>query len=282
MKAGKLNYHLAASLDEAMAMNLAHDGMAKYMAGGQSLMPMLNLRLASSEEIIDITRIPELCQSHAMDEQYFIGAGVTHAMLEDGKVQDPAQGYLRHVAHGIAYRSIRNKGTLGGSLAHADPAADWPTALLALGAVAVIQRADGETQVPLAEFQRGLMETCLGEADLLKGVLLPRLSAGARWSYVKFCHKVGEFAHSIGAVVLDAPQGLAHAVLGAASDKPVLLPRLSAKLSQGMRLSELAGDAFTALLEQDIAEQTSHDKSSYDFHLHKTMITRAVTEALKK
>jgi len=282
MKAGKLNYHLAAGLDDAIALNLAHDGMAKYMAGGQSLMPMMNLRLASSEEIIDITRIPELGQSRAMGEHFFMGAGITHAMIEDGKVHDPAQGYLQHVAHGIAYRSIRNKGTLGGSLAHADPAADWPTALLALGAVAVIKRPGGDVQIPLENFQLGLMETCLGEADLLMGVLLPQLSTSARWSYVKFCHKVGEFAHSIGAVVLDTTQGLANAVLGAAGDKPVLLPRLSAKLSQGMRLSELTTDAFTALLEQDIAEQTSHDKSSYDFHLHKTMITRAVTEALKK
>jgi len=282
MKAGKLNYHAAASFDEAIALNQAHEGMAKYMAGGQSLMPMMNLRLASSEEIIDITRIPELCVSYAMGEFYFMGAGITHAMIEDGQVHDPAQGYLQHVASGIAYRSIRNKGTLGGSLVHADPAADWPTALLALGAVALIKRPDGEVQIPLADFQLGLMETCLGEADLLLGVLLPRLSANARWSYVKFCHKVGEFAHSIGAVMLDSTQGVANAVLGAAADKPVLLPRLSKKLSQGMNLSELSSDAFTSLLDQEITEQTSHDKSSYEFHLHKTMITRAVTEALTK
>ena len=282
MKAGKLNYHLAASLEDAMALNLAFDGRAKYMAGGQSLMPMMNLRLVLSEEIIDITRIPELCQAYSMGEHFFIGAGITHAMLEDGKVHDPARGYLKHVAHGIAYRSIRNKGTLGGSLASADPAADWPTALLALGADVVIKRGDSEIRIPLTEFQCGLMETCLIESDILKGVILPQLSCDARWSYLKFCHKAGEFAHSIGAVVLDPILGLARAVLGAAGDKPILLPLLSAKISLGLRLDELESDNFSALLERDITEQTSHQKSSYEFHLHKTMITRAVTEALKK
>ncbi|HEX2197294.1 MAG TPA: FAD binding domain-containing protein, partial [Burkholderiales bacterium] len=200
MKAAPLTYHRAASIALAIELGVRFDGRAKLMAGGQSLMPMMNLRMALAEQVIDIGGIAALRDCRSLDDKYFLGAGVTHAMVEDGRVEDPTRGYLRQVAAGIAYRSVRNRGTVGGSLAHADPAADWPAALRALDAVAVIEGPEGERQVPLAEFQRGLMETALGGAEVLKGVLLPRLSAKARWSYKKFCRKAGEFAHSIAAV----------------------------------------------------------------------------------
>lgn len=282
MKAAKLSYHRANTLEDALALAGRMGGMGKYMAGGQSLMPMMNLRLAMPEAVIDIARIAALGESKWVDGKLFIGAGITHAMIEDGKVEDPAQGYLQHVAGGIAYRSIRNKGTLGGSLVHADPAGDWPTALLALNAIAVIHGLDGERNVPLSDFQLGLMATCLGETDLLKGVLLPRLCSDARWAYLKFCHKVGEFAHSIGAVVLDPTLGLANVVLGAAADKPVALPGVSARLAAGLRAQDVADSAFATLVEQDLAQVTDHAKPSYEFQVHKTIIIRAVTEALKK
>ncbi|MDO8300082.1 xanthine dehydrogenase family protein subunit M, partial [Lacisediminimonas sp.] len=212
----------------------------------------------------------------------FIGAGVTHAMIEDGKVEDCAAGYLRHVAAGIAYRSVRNRGTVGGSLAHADPAADWPTALLALDARVVIHGAAGEREEPLAAFQVGLMETSLAEGELLLGVLLPQLSPGARWAYKKFCQKLGEFAHSIGAVVFDPALGLANVVVGAAGDKPVRLPQVSARLAAGLQAQDVASADFMALLEQDLAAGTALDPSSYDFQVHKTILKRAITEALTK
>jgi carbon-monoxide dehydrogenase medium subunit len=286
MKAANTTYHKANKLDDAVAIAKGVDGMPKYMAGGQSLLPMMNLRLAMPDAVIDISGIPALRESRRETGpdggKLFIGAGVTHAMIEDGKVEDPAQGYLRNVAGRIAYRSVRNKGTIGGSLVHADPAADWPAALLALGAVAVLQGDEGARDVPLAQFQIGLMETCLGETEILQGVLLPVLSTQARWSYNKFCRKVGEFAHSIGAVVIDPQLKMANAVLGAAADKPFVLPRVSERLALGLTADDAAGQAFAALVEQDIAEATVHEPSSYDFHLHKTIITRAVLEALKK
>jgi carbon-monoxide dehydrogenase medium subunit len=282
MKAAKITYLKGNTLDEAITLAKRVDGMPKYIAGGQSLMPMMNLRVAMADAVIDISGIAALREFTHVDGKLFIGAGVTHAMIEDGKVEDPARGYLRHVAGGIAYRSVRNKGTIGGSLAHADPAGDWPTAILALDGIAVIHGAEGARQVPLADFQIGLMETCLGETDMLRGVLLPVLTKDARWGYTKFCRKVGEFAHSIGAVVIDRNLGLAHAVLGAAADKPKRLSGVSARLAAGISVDEVSGKAFEALLEQDLADATDHERSSYDFHLHKTIITRAVMEALKK
>ncbi|MDB5796996.1 MAG: carbon monoxide dehydrogenase [Paucimonas sp.] len=284
MKAPKLTYHRAGTLEQAQAL-AAQEGAGaggKFMAGGQSLMPMMNLRLVNCDHVIDIGGIAALRETRWVGERLFLGAGVTHAMVEDGRVEDPAQGYLRHVAAGIAYRSVRNRGTIGGSLAHADPAADWPTALRALDAVAVIRGAGGEREMPLAGFQIGLMETALAEGEILLGVLLPQLSVTARWSYQKFCHKVGEFAHAIGAVVIDPAKGIANAVLGAAADTPLRLPQVSQQLANGLVAADVDGPAFMRLLEQDIAAGTPFEPSSYDFHVHKTIIKRAVAEALKK
>lgn len=281
MKAAKIKYLGAASIDEAIQHTLTNDG-PKYMAGGQSMMPMMNLRLAMPGTVIEISDIPALRESRHVDGKLFVGACTTHASIEDGKVEDVARGYLQHVAGGIAYRSVRNRGTVGGSLVHSDPAADWPSALLALGAVAVLVSPEGRRNVPLAEFQTGLMETCLGEREILEGVLLPVLSDKARWGYTKFCRKNGEFSHSIGAVVIDPANGLANAVVGAASDRPRLLVRVSALLAAGMQAAEVGKPAFEDAIAKDLGEVTDHAPDSYEYHLHKTMVTRAITEALKK
>jgi carbon-monoxide dehydrogenase medium subunit len=272
MKAPPLTYHRAESIAQAIELAGRYDGAAKLMAGGQSLMPMINLRMSFAEQLIDISGIAALRQCRPAADKFFIGAGVTHAMIEDGRVADPTRGYLRQVAGGIAYRSVRNRGTIGGSLAHADPAADWPAALRALDAVALIVGPQGERQVPLAEFQRGLMETALGTAEVLNGVLVPELSAAARWAYRKFTRKVGEFAHSIAAVVIDPELGMANVVVGAVGGKPVRLAKVSARLAQGQPASDEA-------LRQDLSMVAP---SSYEFQLHRTIVTRAVAQALQK
>jgi carbon-monoxide dehydrogenase medium subunit len=259
VKAAPLTYHRADSIAHAIELAGRYDGTAKLLAGGQSLMPMMNLRMALAEHVIDISGVAALRECRSMGERYFIGAGVTHAMIEDGRIDDPTRGYLRHVAAGIAYRSVRNRGTLGGSLAHADPAADWPTALRALDAIAVIEGARGERQVPLAQFQRGLMETALGAGEVLKGVLVPKLSPRGRWSYKKFTRKVGEFAHSIAAVVIDPSVGISNVVVGAVGGKPVRLA--------------------PPVTDEQLVASTGLDKGSYEFQLHRTIVRRAVAEA---
>jgi aerobic carbon-monoxide dehydrogenase medium subunit len=281
LKAPRFTYHRPESLEQAIELGARFDGAGKFMAGGQSLMPMMNLRMSAAEQVIDISGLAALRESRPAGERFLLGAATTHAMLEDGKVEDPARGYLRHIASRIAYRSVRNRGTVGGSLAHADPAADWPAALLALEAQALIRGPEGERQVPLAEFQRGLMDTCLESSEILSGVLLPRLSAGARWSYLKFSRKVGEFAHSIGAVVLDASLGIANVVLGAVGGKPVRLAKISARLAS-LQAKEAGGAAFAELVAEDIAASTDLERGSYEFQVHRTIVVRAVAEALRK
>jgi carbon-monoxide dehydrogenase medium subunit len=281
MKAGKLYYHFVENMNDALALNLSFAGNARYIAGGQSLVPMMNLRLVLNEELIDISQVPDLLKSYSIEDEFFIGAGITHSQIEDGKIEDHTQGYLQYVAQGIAYRAIRNKGTIGGSLVNADPSADWPTAMLALGAKAIIMNQHHERQVPLANFQNGLMQTCLEESDILRGVLIPKLSSNARWSYLKFCHKVGEFAHSIAAIVIDPSLGISNIVLGAAGDKPIFLPNLSAKFSKAFIGNEGFNNELKELLEEDLIQLTTHDKLSYEFNLHQSMIKRAVMGVLQ-
>ena len=134
MKAAAFEYTRPGSLQEALRALRAYEGRAKLMAGGQSLGPMLNLRLARPPVVIDISGLAELRTVTRQDGGLRVGAAVTHAEIEDG-VHELLRGTpLQQVAPGIAYRAIRNRGTLGGSLAHADPAADWVLTMVGLGA----------------------------------------------------------------------------------------------------------------------------------------------------
>src|SRR5262245_4899705 len=163
MKPVAFAYARPASVGEAAQMLAAEPG-AKVLAGGQTLGPILNLRLAQPALLIDIARIAELAAVTEDADGVMIGATVTHAAIEDGRVPDPTGGFLARVARGIAYRAVRTRGTIGGSLAHADPSGDWLACLTALGAEAVI--ANGTTfRVPLSSFMRRAMETQLAPTD---------------------------------------------------------------------------------------------------------------------
>lgn len=137
MKPVAFDYARPAVLAEALAQ-IADDPGAKPLAGGQSLGPMMNLRVAKPSKLVDISRLVELRGQCETTETVTIGACVTHAEIEDGKVVDPSCGLLKHVAGRIAYRAVRNRGTIGGAIAHADPAADWLCALTATGATLII------------------------------------------------------------------------------------------------------------------------------------------------
>ena len=132
MKPAPFEYARPQTVGEAVRL-LAATPDAKVLAGGQTLGPMLNLRLAQPAVLVDIGRIPELAAVTEDRDAITIGATVTHAAIEDGRISDPTGGFLAQVARGIAYRAVRTRGTIGGSLAHADPAADWLSALTGSG-----------------------------------------------------------------------------------------------------------------------------------------------------
>ena len=223
MKPARFDYERPADLAGALAL-LGRAGVeVKALAGGQSLGPMLNLRLAQPELLVDVSKLAEMRRVEDTADAVTIGACVTHAAIEDGVVPDPAQGMLRAVAGGIAYRAVRNRGTLGGSLAHADPAADWPSALAALGAEALVVGPAGRRRLPVAALMLGMFATALEPAELIEAVRVPRLSAGARWGYYKLTRKAGEFAHAIGAALHDPARGICRAVIGATGGAPIVI-----------------------------------------------------------
>jgi carbon-monoxide dehydrogenase medium subunit len=127
------------------------------------------------------------------------------------------------VAAGIAYRAVRNRGTIGGSVVHADPSADWLSALAALGASAIACGAHGDRRMPIETFMLGVFESNLKPGELVTAIHVPRLSRTARWGYHKACRKTGEFAHAIGAFVRDPTRAVCRAVIGATGAKPIVL-----------------------------------------------------------
>src|SRR5882757_246857 len=139
MKPAPFGYERPRDLPAALAVLGEAEGAAKIIAGGQSLGPMLNLRLVEPDLIVDISGLAELKQAERRGDELVLGACVTHADIEDGRIPDVTRG----VAGNIAYRAVRNRGTVGGSLSHADPAADWVSALSALGATLTLRSREG-------------------------------------------------------------------------------------------------------------------------------------------
>ena len=277
MKAGAFDYVRPQSLAEALAVLGAADGEAQLMAGGQSLVAMLNLRAAAPKLVIDIGRLVELKEVSETADAVDYGACVTHAAIEDGRVPDPSRGLMAKAASGIAYRAVRCWGTIGGSLALADPAAEWPTVLAALGAQASLRGPGGRRAVDCADFVTGVYETCLRNDEMIDGIRIPRMSPDARWAYVKFCRKSGAFADSLAAIVRDPARSFARAVLGAANGKPLVLTRLSALIAAGSGSS----DAIESAIATDLAAAAPERQfDELTIALHTAIAARAAAEAL--
>jgi len=265
MKPVAFAYARPASVGEAAQMLAAEPG-AKVLAGGQTLGPILNLRLAQPALLIDIARIPELAAVGQDAHGVTIGATVTHAAIEDGRVPDPTGGFLARVARGIAYRAVRTRGTIGGSLAHADPAADWVSCLSALGAQVSIRGATGARSLAVDTFVRGTMETALARDELLTAVHIPRFSPRARFGFYKICRKRGEFAEAIGAVAYDPQSAFYRAVAGATNGRPLVME---------MRAGPGGPKAFAAAEAEQALRSMRYDGDAYERKLHAVALRRA-------
>jgi len=223
MKPFPFDYARPKDLREAGSL-LARGGEgARVLAGGQSLGPMLNFRLARPSLLVAIHHLPELCAVEEAADSVTLGACVTHAQIADSRTPDMGARILARIGEGIAYRAVRNRGTLGGSLAHADPAADWLCALTALGATVLTWRPGGGRTIPLGAFVPAAFRTVLEPGEILHAVRIPRPSEGARWGYYKACRKPGEFAFAMAAVLVDGARGVRRAAIGAVGGPPVLL-----------------------------------------------------------
>jgi aerobic carbon-monoxide dehydrogenase medium subunit len=266
MKPAAFDYVRPSTVTEALDALRSTPG-ARVLAGGQTLGPMLNLRLAQPPVLVDITRIPELAAVAEEADAVTIGATVTHAAIEDGRIPDPTGGFLAQVAHGIGYRAVRTRGTVGGSLAHADPSADWLACLTALGCVLAIAGLKGTRTVQLARFVRGAMETDLSDDEIITGIRMARFSRRARFGFHKICRRAGEFADAIGVVVDDPEHAFHCAVAGATGDRPLVMEMLGREpravtLEEARTLLKLArfnGDEYQLGLHAAALKRAYHE-----------------------
>lgn len=226
---------------------------AKAAAGTQSLGPMLNLRLARPERIVDLSRVPELRKASEEVGSVLYGAAITHAAFEDGEVPDATPGWLAAVARRIAYRAVRNRGTVGGSLAHADPAADWVNVMTALGASVILKSAAAEREVGLSDFFDGAFSTVLRPGEIILQVRVPRRGPEARWAYWKFCRKVGEFAKASAAVLIDPHRGETRVLVGAIERPPAFLADPEGAIAGRTDLEQGVREAAPGLSPESLA-----------------------------
>lgn len=286
MKPVAFDYHRPASPAQAVRMlaDLGED--AKIIAGGQSLLPIVNMRLAEPAHLIDIAGLRQLRGYQENDRTIVYGAAVTHMMVEEGLVPDACGGLLRQTASGIGYRAIRNRGTLGGSLAHADSSAEWPTVLSAVDAVVIAESIRGTREISVRELFRGIFTTTLASDEMIVGIRVPRLEAGTWWGICKTNRKIGEFAESIATVIhrrgdheaITAPQ----IWLGAARDVPVRLSHVEEMVSgrpgTGVSVEELR-QTVAKDLNANMPELDPHHR--HRLQLHAVTVHRALSASRK-
>jgi carbon-monoxide dehydrogenase medium subunit len=276
MKPVTFYYERPTNLQDASAL-LGEEGVfAKAVAGSQSLGPMLNLRLAQPDLLVDVTSIPEMTSVQVERDVVEMGACVTHADIEDGRIEDPSKGLLPKVARSIAYRAVRNRGTIGGSMAHADPAADWISIFPLLGAELVIYSPRGTRKISAGEFMISSFTTRLEADELIQSIRVPKLSNAARWGFYKFNQKAGEFAHAIGAVLHDPDREIFRAVIGAVEAPPIIIKNANT-LFGGKSGEDFASQfdesAVTSLLDDQNVTDT------YNRKLDIVALKRAALEA---
>jgi carbon-monoxide dehydrogenase medium subunit len=276
MKAAAFAYERPADLNAALALMANANGVTKIIAGGQSLGPMLNLRLVEPDLIVDISGLSELKQAERRGDELVIGACITHGDIEDGRIPDVTRGAMQRVAGAIAYRAVRNRGTIGGSLSHADPAADWISALAALGAKVTLRGLAGARDLAIEDFVTGALESALRPGEIVEAVRVPAMKPSAQWGYVKACRKPGEFAHAIAAVLIDPESVSARAVIGAVEAPPIVVADAAALF--GGRITADFKRQFDPRVADAILMKAGMANAA-DRHIHVAVLRRAVNEA---
>jgi aerobic carbon-monoxide dehydrogenase medium subunit len=273
MKPAPFDYTRAQSVDEAIGLIASGAGDVMPIAGGQSLVPLLALRMTAPERLVDIGRLEALRHVFESASHVGIGAGVTHAEIEDGRAPDPAKGLMRRIAAGIAYRAVRNQGTIGGSVALADPAADWPACLIALQAKARIAGPKGERSMLVDDLIEGIYSTKLARGELIIAFDIPKLAASARTGVGKVARKTGAFAMSLAIAVHDGASAATRVVLGGAGSKPICLLQTSRLL----REKAAAESALRETIAQDL-DAIDAELDAYARRLHTATLLRAIAE----
>lgn len=263
-------YRRAGSVDEALSLLAAAPETSKLLAGGHSLLPLMKLRLAAPAVLVDVGRLADLSYVREDGDQVAIGALTRHRDLEVSEVARAHAPLLSHVAGQVGDPQVRHRGTIGGSVAHGDPASDLPAAVLAMGGTLVVQGPDGTREVPADQFFQGFLETDLAPDEMLTEIRVPKASAG--WSFHKFNRRAQDWAIVGVAATVGDTSRVALVNMGPI---PLRARPVEEALAGGASFADAAARAAEGLEPPD----DLHATPEYRRHLATVLVRRALEDA---
>lgn len=282
MKPAAFEYYAPTTLDECIGLLVEHeDDEPKLLAGGQSLVPLMNLRMARPEVVVDLNKVRDLAYVRGEGDTLVIGGMTRYADVEASPVVQALCPMLVRATAEVGYPAVRNRGTAGGTLAHADPVAEWPCVIRTLDAELVATGPGGRRVIPAADFFRGLFTTALEPTEVLTEVRIPVRREPGAWSFREFVRKTGDYAVVAVAVDLATADGVVErARVGFANldDRPVRSPAVEAFVA-GRAVAEGPLDA-EALAAVDAAVRAEHTTDEHRLKLAGVLAGRALTDAL--
>jgi carbon-monoxide dehydrogenase medium subunit len=265
------DYARAGSVDEAIGLLVEHGDEAKLIAGGHSLLPLMKLRLAIPSVLVDIGRVPDLSYIEESGDEIAIGALTRHHAVETSTLLKEQVPLLAYTAHQVGDPQVRHRGTLGGTLAHGDPASDLPASILALGGTLVAQGPNGRREIAAVDFFQGFLETALGDDEMLVEIRVPKM-AGAGWSFQKFNRRAQDWAIVGVAAVVNGSAGVALINMGST-------PLRAGAVEEAVRGGASSADAASAADHGTDPPSDINASSEYRRHLATVLVRRALEEA---
>jgi carbon-monoxide dehydrogenase medium subunit len=267
-------YVRAGSAAEAISLIGQHGDEAKFLAGGHSLLPLMKLRLAQPSVLVDIGRVSDLSYIRDAGDHIAIGALTRHMDVENSPVLAEHVPLLAHAAGHVGDPQVRHRGTIGGSIAHSDPASDLPATTLALGATYVAQGPNGTREIPATEFFHGFLQTALEADEMLTEIRVPKMN-GAGWSFQKFNRRAQDWAIvGVAAWRRNGDSGVALVNMGSV---PILASSVSSALAGGASIADAAEQAAAEAEPQSDLNATPE----YRVHLAKVLVRRALEQSSK-
>jgi carbon-monoxide dehydrogenase medium subunit len=284
MKPAKFKYHAPKDLSEALSLVAESGDESKVLAGGQSLVPSMNFRLARPAVLIDINGVGGIDGIDASSGHLSIGALARHVTLERPVVEGPLGRLLATAAHNVGHLPIRVRGTFGGSLAHADPAAEWCMIASLLDATIVASSVRGQREIPAADFFKTVFTTTLEPDEILTEVRLPRLGPGAEVGFVEFSRRAGDFAIVAASTVLEVADGRissARVALGGVGGTPLRSPAAESVLTSNAPDDALFEEAGAAAARDVEPMGDIHGSAEYRRDLVRVLTRRALQSSMK-
>jgi aerobic carbon-monoxide dehydrogenase medium subunit len=269
----EFEYVRAGSTEEAVALLVEHGEEAKVLAGGHSLLPLMKLRLATPAVLVDIGRITDQSYIEERAEEIAIGALATHHQLESSRLLKEQVPLLAHTAHQVGDPQVRHRGTLGGTLAHGDPASDLPAAILALGGTLVALGPEGRREIAAADFFHSFLQTSLAPDELLVEVRVPKVPE-AGWSFQKFNRRAQDWAIVGVAAVVNGTTGIALVNMGS-------VPMRATAVEEAVRTGASPTDAAAFAAEGTDPPSDINASADYRRHLAIVLVRQALEEALR-